>query len=80
MKNTRIVATIKLKRSVTDIQSFCIFIGTFSYREKSCLVILLIIGKSLKINLSDTILSLYLAIVPWIKDSWESLFDSKKVA
>lgn len=65
---------------MVGINFFHIIVYKFSYKQKSCPVILLLIDKCIKINLYYTILYLSLAIYLLIKVNKKFPLNAKEIA
>ena len=63
-----------------NIHIFCIIICKFCYEKKSCLVILLLIDKCLKIGFYCTIISFILIIYLKMESGREILLNIKEVS
>lgn len=56
------IVAVELKKHMTDAYIFSIIVRKFGYRQESCLIVLLLINKNIKISLYSAILSLSLAV------------------
>lgn len=57
-----IVATIQLKKYITNAGVFCIIIGKLNHWKKLCLILLFKVDKDLKVNFYNIVLLLNLIV------------------
>ena len=69
-------ASIQLEGSIAGVGIFRIIIGEFSYRQESCLGILLVVDKGPEVDLHCTILPFSQAISLGVKGDRESSLDA----
>ena len=74
------ISTIEHKKYVASAGIFGIIISELYYKKKPCLIILLKVNKCSKITFYHIILLLSLAVCLQVKDSEESLFNTKERA
>ena len=74
------VATVRLKRSVTGAGIFRIVICKFSYWKESCPVVLLEVDKGLEVSFYGAVLPLGLTVCLRVERGGELAFDAKEVA
>lgn len=58
---------------------FCIIVRKFGYKQRSCLVALLVVDIGLEVDLHSTILSVNLTICLSMEGGRESLFDLQEI-
>lgn len=72
------ILAVELERHMVSTRIFCFVVYKFCHREKPCLVILLLIDKSLEKDFFDIVLPLCMTIYLRIKGCKQLLLDSKK--
>lgn len=73
------IAIVKLKKYMANAYILRIVVNKLNHQEKSSLIILRVVDKSLKIGFYHTVLPLCLAISLSVKGGGELLLNPKKV-